>query len=257
MTRYLISFPSAAMDHIPAEEFPAVGEAAHAVAREAMDAGVWVFGGGLSEDVDPVMVAGDGTISVGTYSQAEQFDGGFAVLDLPSREAALEWAAKLAAARHSPTKEEPVPAESFAQDIRHLFRDRDINSMSFALDLSSYDEVRAKAEAIYERLAAGTMLCDGRWPDDDLQRFRAWIGGGSPPRCLLIATARHDRRAVREQTRQTHRRPTRGGNDVLHGELPADDTALACRCRSHPTFHWLRRRTCRTSSRTSSRAGST
>jgi hypothetical protein len=54
MTRYLISFPSGAMDHIPAEEFPAVGEAAHAVVREAMDAGVWVFGGGLVEDVDPV-----------------------------------------------------------------------------------------------------------------------------------------------------------------------------------------------------------
>jgi hypothetical protein len=34
MTRYLISFPRGAMDHIPAEELPAVGEAAHAVAQE-------------------------------------------------------------------------------------------------------------------------------------------------------------------------------------------------------------------------------
>ena len=39
MTRYLISFPSVAMDHIPAEEFTAVVEAAHAVVQEAMDAG--------------------------------------------------------------------------------------------------------------------------------------------------------------------------------------------------------------------------
>ena len=98
MTRYLISFPSGAMAHIPAEELPAVGEAAHAVVQEAMDAGVWVFGGGLSEDVDPVMVAGDGTITAGTYPQTKQLDGGFAVLALPSREAALEWAAKIAAA---------------------------------------------------------------------------------------------------------------------------------------------------------------
>jgi hypothetical protein len=98
MTRYLISFPSGAMGHIPAEELPAVGEAAHAVAREAMDAGVWVFGGGLADDVAPVMVAGDRTITVGTYPQTKEFDGGFAVLDLPSREAALEWAAKIAAA---------------------------------------------------------------------------------------------------------------------------------------------------------------
>src|SRR5215831_4837824 len=89
MTRYLISFPSGAMDHIPAEEWPAVGEAAHAVVREAMDAGVWVFGGGLAEDVDPVMVAGDGTITTGTYPQTKEFNGGFTVLDAPSREAAV------------------------------------------------------------------------------------------------------------------------------------------------------------------------
>jgi hypothetical protein len=74
-----------------------------------------------------------------------------------------------------------VPRESFAQDIRPLFRDRDINSMSFAFDLSSYDDVRANAEAIYERLAAGTMPCDGRWPDDDVERFRAWVDAGFPP----------------------------------------------------------------------------
>jgi hypothetical protein len=55
MTRYLISFPRAAMNHIPTEEWPGVGDAAHAVVQEAIDAGVWVFGGGLAEDVDPVI----------------------------------------------------------------------------------------------------------------------------------------------------------------------------------------------------------
>ena len=98
MTRYLISFPSGAMDHIPAAEFPAVGEAAHAVVQEAMDAGVLVFGGGLAENVDPVMVAGDGTITAGTYPQTKEFNGGFTVIDVTSREEALEWAAKIAAA---------------------------------------------------------------------------------------------------------------------------------------------------------------
>ena len=98
MTRYLISFPGGAMDRIPAEEMPAVGEAAHAVVQEAMDAGVWVFGGGLAEDVDPVMVAGDGTTTAGTYPQTRELDGGLTVLDVPSRDAALEWAAKIAAA---------------------------------------------------------------------------------------------------------------------------------------------------------------
>jgi hypothetical protein len=98
MTRYLISFPSGAMDDIPDEEMPAVGEAAHAVVREAMDAGVWVFGGGLAEDIEPVMVAGDGTVTAGTYPETKELNGGFTVLDVSSREAALEWAAKIAAA---------------------------------------------------------------------------------------------------------------------------------------------------------------
>ena len=98
MTRYLISFPGGAMDHIPEEEMPAVGEAAHAVVQEAMDAGVWVFGGGLAEDVDPVMVAGDGTITVATYPQTNEFNGGFSVLDVLSRDAAVQWAAKIASA---------------------------------------------------------------------------------------------------------------------------------------------------------------
>jgi hypothetical protein len=98
MTRYLISFPGGAMDHIPAEELPAVGEAAHAVTREAMVAGVWVFGGGLAENVDPVMVAGDGTTTAGTYPETKELSGGFTVLDVPSREEAVEWAAKFATA---------------------------------------------------------------------------------------------------------------------------------------------------------------
>jgi len=68
----------------------------------------------------------------------------------------------------------------YEQDIRQLFRDRDIQSMSFAFDLSSYDDVRANAEAIYEKLAAGSMPCDGRWPAEDVERFRTWIDDGSP-----------------------------------------------------------------------------
>jgi hypothetical protein len=70
---------------------------------------------------------------------------------------------------------------TFARDIRPLFRDRDIRSMSFAFDLSAYEDVRANAEAIYERLSDGTMPCDGAWPREDVEHFRAWIDGGSAP----------------------------------------------------------------------------
>jgi hypothetical protein len=97
MTKYLISFPSAAMD-VPGEELPAVSDAAHAVVAEAKAAGVWVFGGGIDESVRPVLVDGEGTVTEGTYPQTEHLEGGYAVLEVPSRAAALGWAAKIAQA---------------------------------------------------------------------------------------------------------------------------------------------------------------
>ena len=98
VTEYLISFPSGAMDDIPEEEMPAVGEAAHAAVREAKDAGVLLHAGGLDEEVEPVMVAGDGTVTGGTYPETKELGGGFTVVNVSSREAALEWATKFAAA---------------------------------------------------------------------------------------------------------------------------------------------------------------
>ncbi|WP_170935941.1 YciI family protein [Pandoraea sp. PE-S2R-1] len=97
MTKYLISFPARAMD-VPAEDFAAVGEAAHQVIREAKAAGVYVFGGGINGGGAPLMVAADGRTTNDTYPQTKEFDGGFCVLQLPSREAAIAWAAKIAQA---------------------------------------------------------------------------------------------------------------------------------------------------------------
>lgn len=97
MTKYLISFPGPAMEVAP-EDFAAVGDAAHAVIRDAKAAGVYVFGGGIDEAVAPLMVASDGTVTKETYPQTREFNGGFCVLELPSREAAINWAAKIAEA---------------------------------------------------------------------------------------------------------------------------------------------------------------
>jgi hypothetical protein len=70
---------------------------------------------------------------------------------------------------------------SFAKDIRPLFRDRDIQSMQFAFDLASYEEVRTHADAIYATLAAGQMPCDGAWAEEDVRRFRSWLDTGALP----------------------------------------------------------------------------
>jgi hypothetical protein len=63
MGNYLISFPAEAMAHLTPEQFTQAGIDAHAVVAEAKAAGVWVFGGGIDEDVDPVRAGSDGTVT--------------------------------------------------------------------------------------------------------------------------------------------------------------------------------------------------
>jgi hypothetical protein len=68
----------------------------------------------------------------------------------------------------------------FEQDIKPLFRERDRDSMQFAFDLWSLDDVSTHADAILERLEAGTMPCDGEWPAERIAVFRGWIDAGKP-----------------------------------------------------------------------------
>lgn len=82
------------MDHVPDRDMPAVAAASLRVVEEARDAGVWVFGGGL-ENLKSSVVATDGTVTEGPYPEAI---GGFCVVDVASREQALQWAAKTARA---------------------------------------------------------------------------------------------------------------------------------------------------------------
>jgi hypothetical protein len=67
---------------------------------------------------------------------------------------------------------------SFVSDIRPLFRDNDVDEMQFAFDLSQYADVKAHAEEIYDRLADGSMPCDGPWPETQVALFREWMDGG-------------------------------------------------------------------------------
>lgn len=96
MTRYLISFDDGAMI-IPQEELPDVDGAAHKVVQEAKNAGVWVFGGGVERQRASV-VATDGAVTDGPYPETKAVIGGFSIVDVPSLEEALEWAARFAVA---------------------------------------------------------------------------------------------------------------------------------------------------------------
>ena len=97
MRRYLISFDDGAMDHIPEADLPAVGADARAVAREAKAAGAWIFGGGLLRQRSGI-VATDGSVADGPEPETKAVLGGFSILQVASREEALAWAARFAAA---------------------------------------------------------------------------------------------------------------------------------------------------------------
>jgi hypothetical protein len=113
MTWYLISFDAHAMDHIPAEDMTAVAKAAHAVVQEAVNEGVLVCAGGL-EGQRASVVATDGTVTDGPYPQAI---GGLTIIDVPSRDEALAWAAKIAAACRC------------AQEVRAMGPDPELDEM--------------------------------------------------------------------------------------------------------------------------------
>ena len=96
MTRYLISFDDGWMN-FPDDELPAVAKAALEVVHEAEDAGVWVYGAGL-ESQRASVVTPNGVVTDGPFPETKEVIGGFAIVDVPSREEALEWAAKIAVA---------------------------------------------------------------------------------------------------------------------------------------------------------------
>jgi len=97
MAKYLISFPSAAMK-VPSSEMETVGRDAHAVIQETKEAGVYVYAGGIDETVPPVLVSANGAVAEGGYPWAPPLNGGFTVLELPTREDAIAWATRIAKA---------------------------------------------------------------------------------------------------------------------------------------------------------------
>ena len=69
---------------------------------------------------------------------------------------------------------------SFAQHIKPLFRERDRQSMEWAFDLWSHEDVARNSDAILGRLRDGTMPCDGAWSDEQIDVFQGWVEAGTP-----------------------------------------------------------------------------
>ena len=100
---------------------------------------------------------------------------------MPNR-TAIQVAARVSAVRHRRARNVSTVMDpmSFETDIKPLFRERDRESMEFAFDLWSYDEVSQHADDILDRLRDGTMPCDGAWPQAQLDLFERWIAVGKP-----------------------------------------------------------------------------
>jgi hypothetical protein len=69
----------------------------------------------------------------------------------------------------------------FESDIKPLFRDTDVAEMEFAFNLRDYEDVKANAQGILERVEAGEMPCDEPWDEERIAKFRSWVEGGMQP----------------------------------------------------------------------------
>jgi len=78
---------------------------------------------------------------------------------------------------------------SFQADIRPLFTERDIQGMIKGFNLASYDEVKAHAAAIYDRIRGigGAAMPpppprgEGPWPQSRIDLFAKWVADSCPP----------------------------------------------------------------------------
>ena len=112
MPRYLISFDDGTMA-VPEEHVADVARAAHSVVDELKAAGSWVVSGGMADQPASV-VATDGTVTERPHPATKAVVGGFTIIDVPSRDEALQWAGKIASACRCP------------QEVREIMHDPDL-----------------------------------------------------------------------------------------------------------------------------------
>ena len=223
MARYLISFENGAMD-LPEEDSAAVAKAAEAVRDEARDAGVFVFAGGLDYDVKPAVVDIDGIVTDGPYPESKELLGGITLVEVPTREVALEWAAKIATGCRCAQKVRAfLPKRGRDEKARYL-----ISFDNGAMDHFTEEDWPVVGETshavIEEAKNAGVYVSAGGLdysPED----------GGTPAWVATVATDG----TVTDGPRPKTRRPL-GGFTIVNTPTPeaalewAAKIAVACRC---------------------------
>ncbi|MET7418819.1 YciI family protein [Dactylosporangium sp. NPDC005555] len=96
--------------------------------EELIKAGVLVAAEGLDDPTQGVVVSHDGEIPVvtdGPYGETKELFGGFYILEVATKEEAVEWAKRIPAIPGSKTEIRRVPSiEEFPQDNEWIVKER-------------------------------------------------------------------------------------------------------------------------------------
>ena len=112
MPLYLLSvcYPADSVEP-PADELAAIMRDVGAVRDDLVEAGAWVFGGGLADPSSATVVraerGGDPVLTDGPFVESKEQIGGLTVIEAADLDAALAWAARQAAALTVPVEVRP------------------------------------------------------------------------------------------------------------------------------------------------------
>ena len=90
------------MDHIPEEDLATVSAESRAVVGDAKAAGVWIWGGGIRPSAREHRGHRRHRSWTDADPETKRAVGGFSILEVASREEALDWAARIARACRCP-----------------------------------------------------------------------------------------------------------------------------------------------------------
>jgi hypothetical protein len=115
MPQYLVAvYDQADTRSRPAEEMAEIVSRVDVVNQKAMEAGIFVFAGGLHDkDATTTLIPSGGKVEVtdGPYLETKEYLGGFWVIEVPDLDAALAWGREAAAACGQPVELRPFMAE--------------------------------------------------------------------------------------------------------------------------------------------------
>ena len=115
MKQYLLSLYQPDGEPPPPEVLEPLMRDLDALNREMMEAGVWVFGGGLHPPSTATVLRhsdGDVLMTDGPFAEGKEHLGGFTIIRAPDLDAALEWGSRLARVITLPIEVRPFQGDA-------------------------------------------------------------------------------------------------------------------------------------------------